>query len=565
MAVTDLILPWDSTSVSRTREPDASIMEALEALAFADAEVSSRAENLFMFLRKISQQNNAKEYLMGIQSMAVQGSPAGARLLAAFVDVSTPGDRLLPRVQRFSSSRRLRIRIRNDKEDPGNIHQDWLVRLEKLAESCSTLASPEDSPDGDEVRRPGEEPPWPMLRDGLELLFARLTLGDEFDDGDRKLMVELLRLEVDAWQERISHLAGSIDPFRINAISRILPLLGMADAEIRDLRQMITWIEEGCQGSDFHTPVSRSLDVLEDSDRSALRSVLAVDPDLAPLSDLFEGLSAHPVPVPTLAFCLRRLQAMAARLSLLGVPGVELDLMTGVRLIQEYYPASGGKDEVHLPLTPGFPEACRHILDTAEDGMGKAAADLTGLVLRDDHLVITIPEGGLFLEHDLPAEADESEPDEQADEIQAWADDLQGEDDPQVEDPEKIDINSATVTELKHLVLSNIQSISVLLGFLRNPKVVAIPGLVEDVVNRTRNPKVIETIARVRILHTGFANRTVPLACLRSPVNVPIAVLRKFMHVKFVSKVDLKRMALDKGGIRKEIGREIKKYLQALT
>ena len=78
MAVTDLILPWDSTSVSRTREPDASIMEALEALAFADAEVSSRAENLFMFLRKISQQNNAKEYLMGIQSMAVQGSPASA-------------------------------------------------------------------------------------------------------------------------------------------------------------------------------------------------------------------------------------------------------------------------------------------------------------------------------------------------------------------------------------------------------------------------------------------------------------------------------------------------------
>ncbi len=565
MTVTDLILPWDSTLVSQTREPDASIMEVLEALAFADAEVSSRAESLFMFLRKITNQDNAKEYLMGLQHLAVQGDPAGARLLAAFVDVSTPGDRLLPRVQRFGSSRRLRIRIGNDKEDPGNIHQDWLGRLEKLAERCSTLAGDVEVPDDPEIVRPGEEHPWPMLRDGLELLFARLSLGDDFNDGDRELMVELLRLEVDAWQERISHLAGSIDPFRVAAISRVMPLLGMADAEIRDLRQMINWIEEGCQGNEFETPVARSLDVLEDSDRSALRRVLAVDPDLAPLSDLFGGLPDHPVPVSTIAFCVQRLQAMAARFTLLGVPGVELDLMTGVRLVQENFQAEGGKNEFHLPLAPGFPEACRHILDTAEGGMGKAAAELAGLDLRDGHLVITIPEGGLFLEHDFPASVGETRNDDQIDEIQAWADDLTGEDIPEVEDSEKIDLNNATVTQLKFLVLSNIQSVSVLLGFLRNPKVVAIPGLVEDVVHRTRNPKVIETIAKVRILHTGFANRTVPLACLRSPVNIPIAVLRKFMHVKYVSKVDLKRMARDKGGIRKEISREIKKYLQALT
>ena len=565
MAVADLILPWDSTLVSRTREPDASIMEALEALAFADAEVSSRAENLFMFLRKISYQENAKEYLMGIQSLAVRGTPAGARLLAAFVDVSTPGDRLLPRVQRFGSSRRLMIRIRNDKEDPGTIHQDWLARLEELAERCSTLTSTTGLPGDDEMARPGEESPWPMMRDGLELLFARLTLGDDFDDGDRKLMVELLRLEVDAWQERISLLAGRIDPFRNATIGRILPLLGMADAEIRDLRHMITWIEEGCLGKELKTAVSRSLDVLEDSDRSALRRVLTVDPDLAPLFDIFEGLTDLPVPVSTIAFCLQRLQAMAVRLTLLGVPGVELDLMTGVRLIQKHFPIAGGKDEFHLPLTPGFPEACRHILDTAEDGMGKGAADLEGMVLRDGHLVITVPEGGSFLEHDLPASCCETSIDDHVDEILAWADDLQDEETAETTDPEKIDINSATVTELKFLVLSNIQSISVLLGFLRNPKVVAIPGLVEDVVNRTRNPKVIETIAMVRVLHTGFANRTVPLACLRSPVNIPINVLRKFMHVKYVSKVDLKRMALDRGGIRKEVGREIKKYLKALT
>ncbi len=112
--------------------------------------------------------------------------------------------------------------------------------------------------------------------------------------------------------------------------------------------------------------------------------------------------------------------------------------------------------------------------------------------------------------------------------------------------------------------MANIMSVSVLLGFLRNPKVISIPGLVESVANRTRNPQIIETIAQDRALYSGFANREVPLACLRSPCNVSPKVLRKFIHVKFVSKIDLKRMAEDRTGIRKEISREIKNYLDVL-
>jgi len=379
------------------------------------------------------------------------------------------------------------------------------------------------------------------------------------------LLTELLRLETDAWQERISHLAGSIDPFRMATISRVLPLLSMADAEIRDLRQMISWIEEGYGGEEFEKPVSRSLDVLEDRERSALLQVLTVDPALAPLAGLFEGVAEHPVPVPVMAFCLMCLQALAERLSRVGVPGVELDLVTGARLVQKCFPAGSGFDELHLPLTGGLPEACRQILASVEEGMPTAAADLKGLAIRNGHLVITIAEGGSFLEHDFPAAGCETADDDQVDEIAAWADDLLGEEIPESEDAGKININSATVTELKHLVLSNIHSISVLLGFLRNPKVVAIPGLVEEVVNRTRNPKVIETVAMVRMLHSGFANRGVPLACLRSPVNVPISALRKFMHVQYVTKMDLKRMAVDKSGIRKEVARGIRKYLEALA
>ena len=546
-------------------EPDASVLEGLQALAFADADVAARAESLFMFLRKTSSQAIAKDYLGGIQYLAVKGDPAGARLLAAFVDVSTPGDRLMPRVQRFSSSRRLNFRIRGAGDDPGNIHRDWLQRFDELADRCMVTDQDNVSDAPGASVCPGCEPPWPALQDTLQLLLARLSLGDDFDSGDRKLLVELLRLEVDAWQERISHLAGSIDPFRLAAISRVLPLLGVADAEIRDLRQMISWIEEGCRGTEFDKPLSRSLDVLEDNDRAALRGALSGDPGLAPLAGLFDGLADHPVRVPVMAHCMKRLQDLAERLALLGVPGVELDLVTAALLIQTHFPRDGNEAEYHLPLPPGFPKACGHILEVADSGMGREAADLSGMKIEGEFLVITIPEGGAYLEHDFPAVVSDPAADEQADDIQAWADDMLAEPGAEIEDDGKFDLNAATSTELKHLVMTNIQSTSVLLGFLRNPKIVAIPGLVEEVVHRTRNPIVIETICKVRILHTGFANRGVPLACLRSPVNIPLGTLRKFMHVKFVGRVDLKRMALDKAGIRKEVGREVKKYLKSLT
>lgn len=565
MTVANLVLPWDSSTVSVTREPEASILEALRALAFADADVAARAESLFLFLRKISSHVDAPEYLMGIQHLAVLGEPAGARLMAAFLDVSTPGDRLLPRVQRFTSSRRLNFRIREGGNAPGNLHGEWLERLEDLAVRAEALAPGPDQDSQTTTLPPGQEMPWPQLRDAMDLLLARLSLGDDFSAEDRQLLVELLRLEIDAWQERISHLAGSIHPFEVAAITRVLPILSIADAEIRDLRQMASWITEGCNGSDFQKPLSRSLDILEENDRSRLRKVLASDPGLAPLAQLFGRVADRPVRIPVMGHCLQRLQAVADRLSLLGIPGVELDLVTGATLIQEHFGENSTEEAFHLPLTPGFPRACGHILEMAESGMGAEAADLSGLIINGENLVISIPEGGAFLEHDLPAAVDEAAEDGAPDEFLEWAEDLNAVPETEEDEAEDIDPENATASELKHLVMTNIQSLSILLGFLRSPKIVAIPGLVEEVINRTRNPKVIETVAMVRVMHTGFANRGVPLACLRSPVNVPISVLRKFMHVKYVPKVDLKRMAADSAGVRKEVGREVQKYLKSLT
>jgi hypothetical protein len=118
---------------------------------------------------------------------------------------------------------------------------------------------------------------------------------------------------------------------------------------------------------------------------------------------------------------------------------------------------------------------------------------------------------------------------------------------------------------IKRRVLSSLHSTAVTLAHLRDPKVYAVPGLVEEVVHRTRSAQVAETIATQRQLHRGFANRGVPLALLRSPLNVSVKILRKFVHVQYVSKLELRRLASDRTGIRREVGLEVKHYLRTLA
>ena len=94
---------------------------------------------------------------------------------------------------------------------------------------------------------------------------------------------------------------------------------------------------------------------------------------------------------------------------------------------------------------------------------------------------------------------------------------------------------------------------------------VAIPGLVSAVAVRTRSSLALETIASDRTLYTGFANQDVPLACLQNPLNVPVKLLRKFIHVKYVDRHDLKRIVKDRARYRREVVDEVKKYLSSLT
>lgn len=361
-----------------------------------------------------------------------------------------------------------------------------------------------------------------------------------------------------------------MDPYRVSAITRLLPLLSGADADVRDLRGIVSDLENGDIRQALTVPRLRAMDVMDDREVMALVNLMTGEEETAWLAELLGAQRARPVPVHALAYGAARLMTLGGLMHKAGIRAQPQDLLSCLRLVLDY----NGEDEVSIPVPSALLDGVATCLEkgqTLESGTrlpdsGPEGWPLGGVEILVGQLVVVLPTSAADFPawpHFLPTEGDH-------DPLLALAlsgsesDSRSNPDDGEEAGDEKAE-EALNVSAMKNLVLTNIQSTSLVLGFLRNAKFTSIPGLVESVAVRTRNPRIIEVIATDRTLHTGFANRGVALACLRSPVNVPPKTLRRFIHVKFVSKVDLKRMAQDKAGVRKEVLREIKKYLETLA
>jgi hypothetical protein len=117
--------------------------------------------------------------------------------------------------------------------------------------------------------------------------------------------------------------------------------------------------------------------------------------------------------------------------------------------------------------------------------------------------------------------------------------------------------------DVKAVITQNITRDSLLESLLSNPKVNQKPGLIAFVAATSRSVSLLSKIAKSRQLHTGYANRDVPLALLQSPCNIPINLLRPFVNVKYVTLIDIRNMARSKAGIRRAVKEEAEAYLKA--
>ncbi len=531
--------------------PGRKVLSDLEGLAGLDEPISDLSLKLFSRLRKMLGSPELNANLLGIQYLAYLGGKSGARLLAAYLDVTTAGARLIPRVNKFSSTARQSKLFSQEGKSFDESGKEWQARCRNLQGKCKGLVTQES----------GQKEPLVNMRLVLEKLLTDVVTGEGLNSTHRVLLTELLRLETDAWQERISRLAGSVNPYRVAAVQRILPLLNRADSDIRDLRQLISWVQEGQDQKAFTQQGFRALEVLESQEFDAIYAALKKESNLHVLAGLHRGARDNPLTLDVLGTAVARMLALDHKLVRSGSKEEELDLLSAVSTVHQF---ARGR-EVVLPLDQdqelALSEALADLSPEDAKAVGKAGWSISGFSVIQGQLILDLGSAGETLipwPQGLPANEDKDptvlpETPEDVSSTEELS--------PAEENQKKELDNSA----IKNLVMSNITSVSILLGFLRNPKVVSIPGLVAAIAARTRNPQIIETIATDRTLYSGFANRDVPLICLQSPCNVSPKVLRRFIHVKYVSKVDLRRMAGDRSGIRKEVAREIVKYLDALS
>ena len=309
-------------------KPSLRVLEDLVALADVQQPIADLSRSLFLGLRKQIGTSDLPLTLLGIQYLAFKGEASGARLLAAYLDVTTAGARLIPSVRDFNSSRRQELFLNDFTGDLDASARDWKNRALRLKGSCKSFPLEENA------KNPEQQ--WSRMRLVLSTLLAQVITGDGISATHRPLVGGLIRLETDAWEERIGRLAGMVNPFRISSVQRVLPILSKADMSIRDLRQLISWVEDGQDKQAFIHQGFRALEVLEEKEFNAIYSTMNSELKLQVLAGLHRGGRDNPLSIKRLGFGAARLMALDCRLVEKGIKESSLDLLSAVALVQQH-------------------------------------------------------------------------------------------------------------------------------------------------------------------------------------------------------------------------------------
>lgn len=518
---TEPLLDEPTAGLGRSMPPT-EIVRWLEELA-GEEDNNARCGLLYQSLRKQIDGPLFVAMGRGLLSASVRGEARGIAVLAGYLAVNAPGETLIERVREFSNLHReatLFRRMRDDGNTIGTAEHDLLQALDRVD---ATLATRWPEPEAGANSR-DRGPAW-RCRRAFGSVVAELEATGNLDPPSLDLMVTLARLEMDALELRASSLAGAINPYSARQVSQVMPILGAVDTDLRDMRRFLGELAENRRVALFHQQIPAVSEHLDAGDERRLRNRLEQEPELQILWRLMQGLDRNPLAQRTLAWFTDRVLAIGDALQSGGVRKSSLDVVSALLCVLDLH-----RDGV-LQLMASPP--VRRVVEAAQIDNVEVVDGAVRVVFDPVSARRLLTPYGL----PLPVDYEPGDGDEERDEKES----------------------------VKDLVAANINNTSVLLGLLKNQKVVNTPGVVAMVALRSRNMRVLDTICSTRTLHCGFANKDVPLAILRSPMNIPVKVLRKFINVRFVSKIDLKRLATDRSVVRREVANEVEVYLKSLA
>jgi hypothetical protein len=116
--------------------------------------------------------------------------------------------------------------------------------------------------------------------------------------------------------------------------------------------------------------------------------------------------------------------------------------------------------------------------------------------------------------------------------------------------------------DLGRLVQANLHREAVILKMLDDERVRGAEGLVEAIVAGSPSPVVHAKIAGQAELHTGAACARVPLALLKSPVAIPVALMQPLIHPGLVSFSEMKALYRNRSRLRPEVSEGLRVFLK---
>lgn len=311
-------------------------------------------------------------------------------------------------------------------------------------------------------------------------------------------VVSVLPLEAACLRERTRWLADNADPYSMRTMARLLPRLRIYD----ELADRLDTLEREAEAG-----------VSQEPDLGLLRFL--GDKDFARLTQIFQEMGVGGI-----------VEIWNVQRSLQIDPPVLSALMTLSRTLRlpheqatwlerAQFWASCARPDGTFSVSAKIPPAAARLLTKAgvqcgPGGIGFRPNDLDLPVLLDEHTLSVDLSGGT-----RPKPPD-------------W----------------------------KGLVLSNITRETLILSILDNPKCQRVSGLVETVVVNCKSSQVLCHIAMKRELHSGHQNKAVPAALLRAKVKVPMTLLRRFIHLRYVSRAELKDLSTraPRADVAKEVG-----------
>ena len=486
--------------------------------ALADGtDARGRTLRIAELLRKI-EIDDAVEFLKAAGKSSLALEPAGVHAFFAFLEVKRPGGEVLRQLEGLHSLERMALQL---------VGGRWPQSPESEKAAFSILEVLEEGTRAGIIDLALDAIPHnPNAVSGLMhhlsqwFTEARTVLegGAKFPEERIQYLTHLAMVEIHCLEDRLFRLAARVDPYDGPRVARLLPIVSKYDQDIEHMKDVVSRL------ATYQPFYERRLTVehaLSDREMDRLEGALRAGRDTSGIGQVLKALRGNLLldrPFAALVSVAHEMALRRAKLQKVPSPMDLHSVMLGVlEAVTEGSPLCiHAEANVLDALDP----------DAASRGWRRPAPDVLEVLLREDQVHALLEPDGM----------------------------------PRLAMPEA----GNRSLSLKDLVRSHLRNDAFILGILENPRASSVPGIVEIIAGQSRSLRVLDKITRTPSLHTGPANKNVAAHLLMNPSRIPLTSLRRFMNVRFVSRVDLKQMTRNKSGMRPEVMHEIDLYLRTL-